>query len=54
MHRKLPHVRFRIVRTLHAICMHCGTRYTYRDAERTFVVEQPAARERFTSPTMAH
>jgi hypothetical protein len=35
-----PGVRFRIQRTLHAICLTCGTRYTFREKERTFVVEQ--------------
>lgn len=34
-----PGVRWRIVRTLHAICPACGTKYTYRERERTFVVE---------------
>jgi hypothetical protein len=32
-------VIFRIVRTLHAICA-CGTRYTFREKERTFAVEE--------------
>jgi transcription elongation factor Elf1 len=39
--RQHPGVRFRILRTLHAICSGCGTRYTFHENERTFVVEDP-------------
>jgi hypothetical protein len=39
--RKHPGVKFRTVRTLHAICLNCGTRYTFCESERTFVVEEP-------------
>jgi hypothetical protein len=34
--RDHPDVKFRIVRTLDAICTACGTRYTYVPAGRTF------------------
>jgi len=31
------HIKFRLVRLVHAICVNCGLRYGYRDAERRFV-----------------
>jgi hypothetical protein len=37
LRRKYPHLKIRVVRTCHAICPTCGTRYTFRDKERTFV-----------------
>ena len=39
--RAHPGVKFRLVRTLHAICPGCGTRYTFREHDRTFGVEPP-------------
>jgi hypothetical protein len=40
MMRQHPGVKFRILRTLHAICSGCRTRYTFHEKERTFVVEE--------------
>ena len=40
--REHPGARFRVVRTTDAICPTCGARYSYRDAERTFALEEPA------------
>jgi hypothetical protein len=37
--RQSPGVRFRVVRTLHAICATCGKRYTYLEEENTFIPE---------------
>ena len=37
--RENPGVRFRLLRTLHGICPGCGTRYTFREHDRTFVIE---------------
>jgi hypothetical protein len=37
-------VRPRVVRRLHAICARCGARYTFMEAERTFVA-CPVARQ---------
>jgi hypothetical protein len=34
-----PGARLRISRTLHAICVGCGTQYTFRESARTFVAE---------------
>jgi hypothetical protein len=34
-----PHVKFRVVRTCHAICPACGARYMFRDEGRTFAIE---------------
>lgn len=40
--QKPPGVKWRLApRTLHAICLACGTRYTYLEKERTFVIEEP-------------
>jgi DNA-directed RNA polymerase subunit RPC12/RpoP len=39
-----PGVKFRLVRTLDAICPACGTRYSFRERERTFVLEERANR----------
>jgi hypothetical protein len=36
-----PYTKFRLLQTCHAICPACGTRYTYRETERTFAVETP-------------
>ena len=41
LRRQHPDCRFRVVRTLHAICPACGTRYTFLENERTFAIEQP-------------
>ncbi|QDT21056.1 hypothetical protein [Gimesia chilikensis] len=35
-----PGTRLRLVRTVDAICPHCGCQYLYRKAERTFVVRE--------------
>ena len=35
-----PGVMFRLVRTVHAICPGCGTKYTFREHAHTFVVEE--------------
>ncbi|QDU03210.1 hypothetical protein V6x_29220 [Gimesia chilikensis] len=35
-----PGTRLRLVRTVAAICPHCGCQYLYRNAERTFVVRE--------------
>jgi len=40
---KYPFVRFRIARTLHAICSHCGARYTYFEKTKTFAPEDISA-----------
>jgi predicted RNA-binding Zn-ribbon protein involved in translation (DUF1610 family) len=37
--RENPGMRYRLVRTVHAICPGCGARYTFRESDRTFVVE---------------
>jgi hypothetical protein len=39
--RTHPGVRFRMVRTTDAICLDCGTEYTFRKREGTFVVAEP-------------
>ena len=41
--RQSPGVRFRVVRTLDAICATCGKRYTYLEKEYTFVAEPDEA-----------
>jgi predicted RNA-binding Zn-ribbon protein involved in translation (DUF1610 family) len=38
--RQNPGMRFRMIRTVHAICPGCGTRYTFREKERTFSVDR--------------
>lgn len=38
--RNEPGTRLRLVRTVDAICPHCGCLYLYRKAERTFVVRE--------------
>ncbi|EDL59005.1 hypothetical protein [Gimesia maris] len=35
-----PGTRLRLVRTVDAICPHCGCQYLYRKAERTFEVRE--------------
>jgi hypothetical protein len=37
LRREHPGVLFRLLRLTHAICVHCGQEYTYREKERTFV-----------------
>jgi len=39
LHRKHPGVKFRLCRTIHAICCHCSFRYTYKEKKRRFVPE---------------
>ncbi len=39
--RQYPGMRFRVVRTLYAICTACGTRYTFHKDEQTLVIESP-------------
>jgi predicted RNA-binding Zn-ribbon protein involved in translation (DUF1610 family) len=46
--RRNPGVRFRLVRTVHAICPDCGTHYTFREHERTFVREEPLSSDSVT------
>ena len=41
--RAHPGARLRMVRTVHAVCPRCGTRYTFLNAERTFVPEDQSA-----------
>jgi hypothetical protein len=48
LRRTHPNCIFRIVRTCHAICPGCGTRYTYLERERTFTRE--AAHTRAHAP----
>jgi len=45
LHQAYPFTRFRMLRTCHAICAACGTPYTFRQKERTFVLEasQPSS-----------
>lgn len=38
--RNEPGTRLRLVRTVDAICPHCGCQYLYRKVERTFVVRE--------------
>jgi hypothetical protein len=38
--RQHPGVRFRLLRTVDAICGGCGARYTFSKSGRTFVMEQ--------------
>ena len=45
LRRKHPGARFRIVRTVHAICPTCGTHYTYLESERTFVARKSPRHE---------
>ncbi len=45
LHREHPGVHFRTVRTLDAICPHCGQRYTYVEKERTFTKEAEEAQD---------
>ncbi|WP_232093296.1 hypothetical protein, partial [Gimesia panareensis] len=33
-------IRLRLVRTVDAICPHCGCQYCYREEEQTFVVQE--------------
>jgi len=42
LRRQHPGVRFRLERTVHAICPTCGTRFGFREKERTFVLEDPS------------
>jgi DNA-directed RNA polymerase subunit RPC12/RpoP len=39
--RRYPGARFRLERTLNATCPGCGTRYMYRESDRTFILEPP-------------
>jgi hypothetical protein len=39
--RTHPGARFRMVKTTDAICLDCGTEYTFREGEGTFVVAEP-------------
>lgn len=32
-----PTIRFRVVRTVHAVCPHCGAKYQFMDDNRTLV-----------------
>lgn len=41
LRRTHPFAKFRLVRTCDAICATCSTRYTFRDGDRTFVLESP-------------
>jgi hypothetical protein len=38
--RENPGVKYRMVRTVRAICPGCGTRYSFDESDRTFVVVQ--------------
>jgi|SRR5579872_749517 len=38
MRREHSDVKFKIVRTLHAICANCGTKYRFVKKDRTFVL----------------
>jgi predicted RNA-binding Zn-ribbon protein involved in translation (DUF1610 family) len=40
--REYPGSKFRMARTLYAICTACGERYTYQERERIFVLEDQA------------
>jgi hypothetical protein len=44
MRRRYPNDICRVLRTCHAICPGCGTRYTYLERERTFTPEEPRGR----------
>ena len=35
-----PHLRFRVVRTLHGVCLSCGARYRFIDKTRSFTPVQ--------------
>jgi len=48
--RDHPYARYRMVRTLHAICPACGTRYAYDETDRTFLREEEFI-ARFRSPS---
>jgi hypothetical protein len=39
LRRSNPFAKFRVVRTCDAICPACGTRYAFREEERTFILE---------------
>jgi hypothetical protein len=39
LHKQNPHIRLRLLRTLHAICPHCKTRYTYFGTQNEFRIE---------------
>jgi hypothetical protein len=39
LQRRYPGDLFRMIRTCHAICPGCGTRYEYLERERTFALE---------------
>jgi hypothetical protein len=43
LHRKHPGVKFRLCRTVHAICVNCGKTYRFLEKDRTFaeVVSPP-------------
>jgi hypothetical protein len=48
--RTHPYAKYRMVRTLRAICPVCGTRYAYDEADRTFLREEEFI-ARFRSPS---
>jgi rubredoxin len=43
LHREHPGTKFRLVRTLDAICPQCGQRFSFRKKERAFVPLDPVA-----------
>lgn len=50
LHKQHPLARLCLVRTLHAICPHCGTRYTYFEKDNEFRIK---AQDRLTRPSRA-
>jgi hypothetical protein len=50
LHRH-SNIRYRLLRTFHAICCVCGTRYFFRKHERLFVVEASSWSEVSSNPT---
>jgi nitrite reductase/ring-hydroxylating ferredoxin subunit len=34
LHKHSPAIRFRVVRTVHAVCPHCGAKYQLTDGRR--------------------
>lgn len=50
--RLYPHIKFRLVRDLHALCPHCGCEYRYQEAEATFIVRERNRGQELPAPSL--
>jgi hypothetical protein len=46
LHEHSPAIRFRVVRTVHAVCPHCGAKYRLTDDRRVLVLSPFAESEK--------